>query len=170
MSEEKIIKVEIEGDEITYKTKVSPEVAVALIHICVKDQGNSNIPISSTILPNSMKESLAEYVNSKSPQRNPDKILAIAGHLRNTGRENFSPEDIRPYFPKIGEPVPANFGRDFRWATIIGWIAEDPSEPNQFYITSSGIKVLDSNFAKEVIKNTTKRRARGKKKMKPEVA
>ena len=149
---EKQTKIQIKGPRISYSNTISPELAGVLISACEKDKGNNVItPTNSPII---QKESVAEYVHSKGPKRNPDKMLAIAGYLVKDGRETFSPEDIRQSFPKIGEPLPSNFGRDFRWVAANGWFAEHVNEPNQFYVTNTGNRVLDSNFSKEVIENT----------------
>lgn len=155
---ERKIKVTIKGNGIDYSSEIHPELAGKLINLCLMNQvvgGSNSMENSSVITPT--KQSVAEYVQTKMPKRNPDKILSIAGYLAENGRENFSAEDIKPYFAKIAEPLPANFGRDFRWVVANGWLAEGISDPNQFYITNTGRRVLQSNFAKEVIEGTNQK-------------
>lgn len=159
MKEEEL-KITLSGPGIQYSSGISKELAAYIIGVCMRGDENANLnplatphkipqPISS--LP---KESIAEYVHSKGPKRNPDKILAIAGYLVKNGSENFSPDDIKPLFPKIGEVIPANFGRDFRWAVANTWLAESNEGQNLFYVTNTGRSVIDSNFAPEVISKT----------------
>lgn len=153
---EKEIKLEIKGSGIGYSAIISPELAGTLINVCLRDQNKKSGEEASNLQNVAVsQESVAEYVSSKGPKRNPDKILAIAGFLKKSGIGLFSPEDIKPYFPKIVEPVPTNFGRDFRWAIANRWITEHDKELNKFYITNTGIKVLGSNFSKEIMESTT---------------
>src|SRR5690606_38433132 len=86
-------------------------------------------------------------------KRNPDKILAIAAFLREaTGAEDFSADEIKAYFPKAGEKVPANYNRDFKWVISSGWMAENHQQPDRFYITNTGRRALSEKFPKEFVK------------------
>jgi hypothetical protein len=156
----KEFKITFSGPDLQYTTDVSKELAAYIVGICMKGEENitENSPTPPQKTPPSVgsspKESIAEYVHAKGPRRNPDKILAIAGYLVKNGSETFSPEDTKILFPKIGEPIPANFGRDFRWAVANAWISESHEGKNLFYITNTGKSVIDSNFSPEVIGKT----------------
>lgn len=160
MTEENKFKVSISGPGTGYKADISKELAAYILGVCINGEGkennsgSTNSPILKAPMGSQVKESVAEYVHAKGPGRNPDKILAIAGYLVKNGNETFSPDDIRPQFPKIGEPIPGNFGRDFSWVLANGWIAESDQGQNLFYITNTGNKVIESNFSPEEIRKT----------------
>lgn len=166
-------KITLSGPGIQYATGISKDLAAYIVGLCLKGEEKGTIESVSPIsrdpqvgIGSSVKESIAEYVHAKNPKRNPDKILAIAGYLVKNGSETFSPEDIKPLFPKIGEPIPANFGRDFRWAIANAWIAESHEGQNLFYVTNTGRKAIESNFTTDVA-GKTKQKSRlksGKKK------
>lgn len=143
--------------DIKFTVRVSRELAATIGALLIKGEGGAKggTPIKmESSFTGGTRQSVAEYVHAKNPKRNPDKILAIAGYLAENGDENFSPEDIKPYFQKIGEPVPANFGRDFRWAVANAWIAESLDGKNLFYVTTTGKSVISANFAAESIGRT----------------
>jgi hypothetical protein len=156
----KEFKIKISGPGFEYGTEISKDLVAHIVGICMRNADNPSAipsliaPIQSPASDSSTKESVAEYVHAKGPKRNPDKILAIAGYLVKNGTESFSPEDIKPFFPKIGEPVPANFGRDFRWAVANAWIAESLEGQNLFYVTNTGRKVIESGFSPDAISKT----------------
>ena len=89
------------------------------------------------------KESIREYMNRYVLKRNPDKILAIAGFLRDCHSKSiFQTGEIRNLFRDAGEVIPGNFTRDFRWTIHNSWIAEDPDKKGNYYITNTGTNVL----------------------------
>ena len=97
--------------------------------------------------------SLREYLDEVQAKRNPDIILGIASHIVNhIGEESFGADDIRKFFSIAGEKMPANFGRDFRWVALNGWIAENHSTPGRYYITKRGQQALNEKFPKELSK------------------
>ncbi len=97
--------------------------------------------------------SLREYLDEVGAQRNPDKILAIASYiLESSSSENFSADEIKNYFPKAAEKIPANYTRDFRWVIANGWIAEHHQNTGYFYITAKGRQALAGKFPKELSK------------------
>jgi hypothetical protein len=114
-------------------------------------------------------QSLREFLNEAEPKRNPDKIVAIADYLQRVrGMQSVTRDDIKRGFREASEPVPGNYGRDFRWAVSTGWIAADHEERDQYYVTDSGRKVVDAKFPDEAKKTTgvsrTTRRRRSAKK------
>ncbi|MGB7101895.1 MAG: hypothetical protein WBD95_24405, partial [Xanthobacteraceae bacterium] len=78
----------------------------------------------------------------------------IAEYLTAGGATDFSKDDVLTQFRIAREAMPGNFRRDFSWAISTGWIAEDPHDPNRFYITQSGKRAVEGNFSKEVTKNS----------------
>lgn len=111
--------------------------------------------------------SLREHMDELEPKRNPDKILAIAAYLVDTGgMETFAPDDVKKEFRNASEPVPANYARDWNWAVSNGWIARADDEPGEFYVTQKGREALSQRFSADVKRSTTQgaRRRRTRKK------
>lgn len=173
MSEKKEEKVNItlDGAGMSFKSEISPLIAANILKLCISAEHSpsSTIP-SPEFTVDSEKTSLGEYVHKYEPTTYPEKIVAIAGYLKeHKGKESFSPEDIRPLFRTIGDVPPANFGRDFRNALTNLWIASEDNDPNFFYLTAMGLKALKGNFSGETKKtrkrNRKKSRNNGKKAM-----
>lgn len=114
------------------------------------------------------RKSLREYFDEVKPKRNPDKIVAIAKFSElKSGNELFSKNDIKVGFRSAGEVPPGNFSRDFSWTISNGWIAEDPENPNSYYVTNKGNEALNDEFSDQVRKSTglarrSKKRSKGK--------
>lgn len=167
MDKEKKVTISIEGAGLKYKGEVQLALAGQILNLCLNSQ---DLPIQSAEevqdIPTKInkKESAAEYINRFIAKRNPDKILALAGFLRDSyEKELFHPNEIKVLFREAGEPLPANFGRDFRWAVIAGWIAQDSTKKDLYYITNTGIRVLKEGFPEELVKKTKNKMPYGRK-------
>lgn len=100
-------------------------------------------------------QSLREYFDEVEPQRNVEKILAIASYLDVVGgQDTFTSDDVKREFRSASEPVPGNYSRDFRWAVSAGWIAPAPDEPGQYFVTNTGHDAITAKFSDEVKKAT----------------
>lgn len=109
--------------------------------------------------------SVGEFVADVGAKRNPDKIVAMAAYLKQQGKEQFTADDIKPMFQSAGEPSPANFARDWRWAQSAKWIAPTHADQKAFYLTTSGETAVSNKFPPEARKATaqpTKRKTRKK--------
>lgn len=103
--------------------------------------------------------SVKEYTHELGAQNNADFILAFAAYITSReGRERFTRDELKSFFPKAGEPVPKNYTRDFGNTVDWGWVAEDHEQPGQWYITRAGTNALENQFAKETRKTTRARR------------
>lgn len=108
------------------------------------------------------RPSLREYFDSVEPKRNPDKILAVASYVqRIEGEQLFAPQDLKRRFRDAGEPLPGNWGRDFRWTIQNGWIAEDRGSGG-YYVTKKGEDAVTQKFSAEIKKATSVKQRRRK--------
>ncbi|MCY3577529.1 MAG: hypothetical protein OXH53_09475 [bacterium] len=98
--------------------------------------------------------SVGEFVVQVGARRNPDKIVAMGVYLKKLGKDEFQADDIKPMFQQAGEPTPANFGRDWRWAQNAKWIAPTSGSDKHFYVTNSGLTAVEEGFPPEVRKQT----------------
>jgi hypothetical protein len=58
------------------------------------------------------------------PKRNVDKILVLATYITDTREQDtVTPEDVKREFRNAAEPVPGNYGRDWKWAVQNDWLA-----------------------------------------------
>lgn len=150
-------QIKLTGPGLNFETDITPDKASHIVQICLAASSLPSNILDKQVRPEASKDSLSvvEHFNQFNPRRNPDKILCFASYIIDVlGRESFEPEEIKPYFQKCGEPTPKNFSRDFRWAVSNGWLDEILNNLGQFYITSSGRKALEYNFALDVIQKT----------------
>lgn len=172
--ENKIYKLQLEGDGIAVTKNVTEETARRIMNLIMGAQSGFVSPTNavrnafvhgvSTISPSTANEqrlalpapaatSPREYLDETGAKTNPEKILALASHLVDSnGAETFSSEEVKTMFPRSREPIPGNYSRDFRWVESNGWIAESPQENGRFYITNTGRKAISGNFPKELSK------------------
>jgi hypothetical protein len=94
--------------------------------------------------------SLREFLNETRAKTNTEKITAIGAYLhQHRDRRVFSARDMSEGFRAAAEPVPGNVNRDLRTTRRFGWIAEDPSEPHNFYVTREGFSMVERRFLQE---------------------
>jgi hypothetical protein len=154
-------KLTLKGDGITVERDISKELAKDIITMILGSdvpQVSQKSSTSSTVIEqqsygqqqndsSSPRKSLREYLNEIGAKSNPQKILVIANYLvRFMGKETFSIADIKPQFKVASEPIPANLSRDFQIVSQNGWIAPDHEEPKMFFITKTGLDVLNNRF------------------------
>lgn len=162
----KKISISVQGGGLSYKGEVDQDTAAQILTLCLSENEGVGIDILSSKksiadIDDSYK-SIAEYLDQINPKRNPDKIITMAGYLREKGRPFFTSKDIKPLFSKASEPIPGNFGRDFRWVQSVKWIAEADDKRGQFYITKKGLRVLQEGFPKELVKESRGKAHKGR--------
>jgi hypothetical protein len=116
----------------------------------------------------SRAKSPVELIQEKNPATNAQRIALFAYHREKVeGEARFSRADLRSYFRKAKEPLPANYDRDFAAAVREGWIHEDGAES---YLTSKGLEAVEAGFGgkarprgRAVAKKSPKRKAARKK-------
>jgi len=162
MTEKKHIIITIQGGGISFERQIDEDQAGKIIAFCLqpaKGNGTKSGALSAVgQVDKPSDESAAEYLLRHAPKRNPDKILVLAGYLRDiVSKSSFHPQEIKTLFRDAGELQPANFNRDFRWVQNTGWIAPDQSKKGAFYITNTGLKVLRKGFPKELVDRSKNR-------------
>lgn len=169
MSKKNKITITIKGGGLSYKGEIDEATAGQIISQCLVVQNNLKT-IKGSVIPKDnlgrIKESVTEYLDRYVPRRNPDKILTVAGYLKNIeGKDSFHPNEIKNLFREAAEILPGNFSRDLRWVKKNGWIAEDSKKKGNYYVTNTGLKVLEKGFPEEIIKKS-KIRTSGRHKIK----
>jgi hypothetical protein len=170
MSTENKIKLSIKGAGLSYESEIDQNTAGQVMALCLtSDNLPKNSPVSALSVntkPHSLvKESAAEYLYRHSPQRNPDKILALAGYLKEFhNKEAFQPGEIKSLFRDAGELMPANITRDFKTVVSSGWIAPDHFKKGSYYITNTGMKVLQAGFPDEMVSKSKHKSSNRRKK------
>jgi hypothetical protein len=107
------------------------------------------------------RPSLREVFEEAEARTIPEKIVVIGAYLRDQQiQASFTREDNKVKFKTAGEPVPANYPRDFNKAIQAGWIAEDHQNPGHFYITRRGDETLSRRFENRTIPTTRSPRRR----------
>ncbi len=148
MKKDNKISIKIKGGGLSYNKKIDEVTAGRILALCLSQQ-------ESLEKTGGSKESVVEYISRYAPRRNPDKILTLARYLKDSQeKDSFHPYEIKNLFRDAAEILPANFVRDFRWAVRNGWIAPDHKKKGNYYVTTTGSKVLNEGFPKELIKIT----------------
>lgn len=160
MNKHNKIKISIKGAGLSYEKEIDEITAGQVMALCLSSQdGSSDSGNARLGLPvhhsGSQRESAAEYLNRHAPKRNPDKILALAGFLKEShNKDSFQQGEIKSLFRDAGELLPANLTRDFKWVVSSGWIAPDSTKKSSFYITNTGMKVLQGGFPDDLVKKS----------------
>lgn len=154
------IKITIKGAGLSYEREIDESTAGQVMALCLSsqesgsDSGKVGLELPVRRL-GSQRESAAEYLNRHAPRRNPDKILTLAGFLKEShNKDSFQQGEIKSLFRDAGELIPANLTRDFKWVVSSGWIAPDPAKKGSFYITNTGLKVLQGGFPDDLVKKS----------------
>jgi hypothetical protein len=168
MSKPSKIKLTIKGGGLSYAAEVDPEIAAKVMALCLPASRHTGITPGNAALPQIEplnQESIVEYLSNRAPRRNPDKILTMAGYMKEVlGKSSFHPNEIRNLFKDASEVPPANFSRDFRWTIRTGWIAKDPLKKDSYYVTNTGLRVLKEGFSEELVKKSKNKASRRRKK------
>ncbi|WP_156765948.1 hypothetical protein [Mycobacterium sp. E342] len=104
---------------------------------------------------------IGEYIDDCGAQPFPAKITAIGRFLElKLGQTSFTKEEVRSQFRPAGEAQPANFHRDFGEAIAQRWIAEEPNEKGQYFVTKTGKAAIAAKFDKSTRRAAPARRKR----------
>ena len=77
---------------------------------------------------------------------NAEKIVAFAALVsRQSGKETFTLDDVKPLFRQARLPTPGNLTRDLSTAIQNGWIA-DAEVSGEYYLVGNTVNVLDTGF------------------------
>jgi hypothetical protein len=163
-------KLTLNGTGIAVDLNVSREIALSVLNIALGGPSAAHVMTDSSkeeplalpypAQPNelyggsdrigepSKPTSIREYVNEHEPKTNAQLVLCIGQYLaEHQNIERFTRDTIRPQFPAAGETLSKNFARDFQTAIDKGWIGADPQNREQFYITRTGEKQMETGFS-----------------------
>lgn len=84
----------------------------------------------------------AEFLGETKAKTNAEKIAAFAWYQEEHGESGVKREQLEGLFRQAGQTVPGNLARDIRNAEEKRLIGEDPSDPDLFYVTSTGREQL----------------------------
>lgn len=166
-SVEPVSKLTIRGQGLSFERDVPDSLVLRIMKLVLTGEGapepwqtgtNAGGPSTSG---DGRRESLAEFYRRANPAKYPEKLTTIGAYLQTTlEKKSFTPDDLRGQFRAVNEGLPANMSRDFRVAVGDGWIAEDPDEPGQFFVTRSGLETVEGGFGAGGRKATRARRRR----------
>lgn len=86
--------------------------------------------------------SVREFWNQHGVRTIPQKITALGAHLRASGQQGFTREDVLRGFEDAGEPTPKNLYRDLTKTVGFGWIARSRANADGFYVTAMGLQAI----------------------------
>ena len=95
---------------------------------------------------------IREFLNEKKPKTNLDRILAIAVYHNRFIEPNtdfFNVKNITHLIPKAKLKKPTNINDVINKNVIKGYLEEDGKDEagnKRWYVTESGISIVDSNF------------------------
>ena len=95
---------------------------------------------------------IREFLNEKKPKTNLDRILAIAvyhNRFIEPNKDFFNVKDILHLIPKAKLKKPANINDVINKNVVKGYFEEDGKDETskkKWYVTESGISIVDSNF------------------------
>lgn len=144
--------LELAGPGLSLKRGLDELTAMRVMAVVMGGQPKGENPIVSTTgLPglgaSDPALSVGEFVDEASASTNPEKITAFAVYLKQyRGRSSFTRADIKPMFEEAGEPLPRNFGRDFRNAANSKWIASSDGGTN-YFVTKTGHAAVQNRFS-----------------------
>lgn len=149
----------LKGDGMTVDREIDEGTALEVVALVMTggtavEAGDGIVVRHSVPRPRRGGQSLREYIDEVEAKRNPEVILAIAKYISNETGKNFTRDDVRSRFQEAAEPVPGNYGRDFRWTMRNGWIAAVVGAQNEHYVTGTGDKALNEKFSAEIKKKT----------------
>jgi len=106
--------------------------------------------------------SLIEYLEEIKARRIPERILGMANYLTEVTGQSidgaFTKADIRPCFKAAGDPMPANFARDWQLVVQAGWVAQEAGSQDRYFVTRRGKAAIAEKFSGQAERITRIRR------------
>lgn len=145
------VTLRIEGDGLTIARVIPETLVLPIMRLLLNPAAASGSlqeePTPGRPTPDGRRTALAEFYRSISPKRYPEKLTVIGAYLQQElGRASFTSDDLKGQFRAVNEPAPANLARDLRTALGNGWMAPEPDDPNQYFVTQSGLDAVESQF------------------------
>lgn len=158
-------ELSLKGEGITVEREVSGDVARDIIAVVMGGVAGARRPRAvspGSVGPPRLGVSVREFIDDAGAKKNPQIVTAIGQYLiDHDGQERFTRSDVKNRFSQAGEPTPGNMGRDVALAVSSGWIAENPR--NQFYVTDSGRRAIETKFEGHAIRRPRRRSSKKSK-------
>lgn len=173
--------IKISGDGISVEKTVAKEMAADIIQFLMTGGASRAMVQTRVVAPVAVVQgsaavagvgspplSLAEYLEEINARSIPERILGMAAWLTEvTGQltsKTVTKGDIKPCFKLVGDPLPANFARDWSLVVTAGWLAADHGNADAFFVTRRGLAAIAERFANEGdrIKRIRKRQNEGR--------
>lgn len=138
------------GDGISIEKKVSRQVAIAVV-ATVFGGGAAAAPVERAEAHDQprIKPALSprEFLSESGASNNAQKITALGHYMCvHETKENFSKEDLKEGFRRAHEIIPKNLSRDAGTAIEAGWIHAAPGKAGRYYMTNTGMQLVESKF------------------------
>lgn len=140
------------GEGLSLDRKVNREVAMA-VFAAVMSGGKAPAlaakPAVANATPARAAMSPREFLNDVKPVNNAELIAAIGHYLcHHENHESFSNSDIKEGLRRAHEVVPKNLSRDVSNTIKASWIEPVPGKSGQYYVTKTGIKLVETTFGR----------------------
>lgn len=87
-----------------------------------------------------------QALETSGAKTNPEKIVTFAALVcRQSGRDTFTLDDVKPLFKQARTTAPGNLTRDLSSAIQSGWVAE-AEDSGEYYLVGKASDVLDNGF------------------------
>jgi len=95
----------------------------------------------------SPRQSIRELIDEAGASTNPQKIAVLGRQLaQQSSEQTFQSDAVKDLFPRAGEKIPKNFGRDLQATVAAGLIEEMPGQEGVYFVTRKGEAKLDAGF------------------------
>jgi hypothetical protein len=138
------------GEGISIDKKVNRQIAMA-VFAAVLGGGAAAVPAEPAEADDRPRTKPAvsprEFLTESRASSNAEQITALGHYMcDHESKENFSKEDIREGFRRAHEVIPKNLPRDVGTAIKAGWIHEAPGKAGRYYVTNTGMQLVESKF------------------------
>lgn len=152
MSDDENVTLTLTG-KLSYSGEVSFAQAVRVLALLSSDTSSSNsgnpLGEGGGDTHSSLRQdaiSPKQALEASGAKTNPEKIVTFAALVcRQSGRDTFTLDDVRPLFKQAREAAPGNLARDLSSAIQSGWIAE-AEDSGEYYLVGKAADVLDKSF------------------------
>jgi hypothetical protein len=140
------------GDGISIEKKVNRQVAMAVV-AAVLGGGAAAAPTERLEVDDRPRTKPAlsprEFLTESRASNNAEQITALGYYIcHREAKEDFSKGDIREGFRRVHEVIPKNIPRDVGTAIKSGWIHEAPGKAGRYYVTNTGMQLVESKFGR----------------------
>jgi hypothetical protein len=151
MSDGEEVELTITGSGLSYTGSISLAQAVDVLALVTSGEGlgGRGGPAGQAGQRSSQRQdamSPQQALQNSGAKTNSQKIVAFAALVsRQSGKETFTQDDVKPLFRQARLQTPGNLSRDLGSAIQAGWIA-DAEVSGEYYLVGDAANVLDTGF------------------------